>query len=210
MIVSWMRLLDGRFRDPLVGRDVLAGCLLGLLFLLIQRSYQFIPAKLGYFTPRPDRFGNLSAELISLRGVRYFLSEVFLIHSNTLITALYFMAALFLLRLLLRKTWLAVGAWWVLFLVVYNARAGQPLWDWTVYALWGALLLVSLFRFGWVTVVVGLFVTDLLSTPLSLDPSVWYAETSLIAIGLVVGLAVYGFKVSLAGQPAFKDVLGET
>ena len=28
-LVSWSRLLAGGFRDPLVGRDVLAGCLVG-------------------------------------------------------------------------------------------------------------------------------------------------------------------------------------
>ena len=26
MIVSWVRLFDGRWKDPLVGRDVLIGC----------------------------------------------------------------------------------------------------------------------------------------------------------------------------------------
>ena len=31
-LVSWSRLLAGDFRDPLVGRDVLAGCLLGAVF----------------------------------------------------------------------------------------------------------------------------------------------------------------------------------
>jgi len=210
MMISWMRLLDGRFRDPLVGRDVLLGCLLGPILVLIQRVYQFVPAQLGYFAPRPDRFGNLFAELISLRGVRYFLSEIFLIHSNTLITTLYFIVALFLLRFLLRRTWLAVGAWWALALIVYNVRTGQPLWDWIVFAVWAAVWLLFLFRFGWVTVVIGLFLLDLLSTPMSLDLSVWYSETSLIVVAIVVGLALYGFKVSLAGQAAFKDVLAAT
>jgi serine/threonine-protein kinase len=210
MMISWMRLLDGRFRDPLVGRHVLMGCLLGAMLELVQRLYQFIPAELGYFAPRPDRFGNPTAELISLRGVRYFISEVFLIHSNTLITVLYFIVALFLLRFLLRKTWLAVGAWWVLSLFVYNVNAGQPMFDWLVFGVWAFLWLFFLFRFGWVTVVVGLFVMDLLSTPLSFDPSVWYWGTSLLAVALVLGLAVYGFRVSLAGQPVFKDVLVET
>jgi serine/threonine-protein kinase len=30
MLISWTRLLDGRWRDPLVGRDILIGCVLGL------------------------------------------------------------------------------------------------------------------------------------------------------------------------------------
>jgi len=209
-MVSWMRLLDGRFRDPLVGRDVLVGCLLGPLLLLAQRLYQFIPQALGYFAPRPDRFGNLNAELMSLRGIRYFVSEALLVHSNTLITTLYFIVALLLLRVFLRRTSLAVAGWWGISLILYNARAGQPAWDWIPFAAWGALWLLAFFRFGWVAVVVGLFLMDLLSTPLSLDLSAWSAGTSLMALAIVVGLALYGFKISLAGQAAFKDVLAET
>jgi len=30
-IISWSRLLAGRLRDPLVGRDILIGCLAGVL-----------------------------------------------------------------------------------------------------------------------------------------------------------------------------------
>ena len=35
-MVSWIRLLNGRFRDPIVGRDILAGCLLGSLWALMR------------------------------------------------------------------------------------------------------------------------------------------------------------------------------
>ena len=41
LLISWTRLLSGRFRDPLVGRDLLAGLLLGsawtLAFVLSER-----------------------------------------------------------------------------------------------------------------------------------------------------------------------------
>ena len=32
LLISWQRLLNGRFRDPLVGRDVLLGGLVGAAF----------------------------------------------------------------------------------------------------------------------------------------------------------------------------------
>ena len=35
-LVSWSRLLAGGFRDPMVGRDVLAGCLWGRLRQLLR------------------------------------------------------------------------------------------------------------------------------------------------------------------------------
>ena len=34
-IISWSRLLAGRVRDPLLGRDLLIGVLLGIVWLLI-------------------------------------------------------------------------------------------------------------------------------------------------------------------------------
>ena len=47
-LVSWSRLLAGGFRDPLVGRDVLAGCLLGAFSIVLVRLAWFVPAWLGY------------------------------------------------------------------------------------------------------------------------------------------------------------------
>ena len=35
---SWSRLLSGQFRDPLVGRDILFGVMLGMTWILISRS----------------------------------------------------------------------------------------------------------------------------------------------------------------------------
>ena len=38
-LVTWARLLAGKWRDPLVGRDVLFGILLGLVYLLFFQSF---------------------------------------------------------------------------------------------------------------------------------------------------------------------------
>ena len=37
-LVSWSRLLAGGFRDPLVGRDVLFGCLLGSFSIAVRKT----------------------------------------------------------------------------------------------------------------------------------------------------------------------------
>ena len=52
-LVSWSRLLAGGFRDPLVGRDVLAGCLLGAFANALARLVWFVPSWLGYPPPQP-------------------------------------------------------------------------------------------------------------------------------------------------------------
>jgi serine/threonine-protein kinase len=51
-IISWTRVLAGRFRDPLVGRDILLGCLLGVA----TRALLNAPRWLGLDPRRPEIF----------------------------------------------------------------------------------------------------------------------------------------------------------
>jgi hypothetical protein len=82
--------------------------------------------------------------------------------------------------------------------------------DLLVTGVLGALFLFFLFRFGWLSIAVGLFVLDVLGAfPLTFDPSAWYAGCTVFALVVVFGLAIYGFKVSLGGRPAFEDLLAE-
>ena len=46
-IISWTRVLAGRWRDPLVGRDVLYGAILGMLFCDIYVLRYHVEARLG-------------------------------------------------------------------------------------------------------------------------------------------------------------------
>ena len=41
-IISWSRLLSGQLRDPLVGRDILFGVMLGVVWILLF-EIRFIP-----------------------------------------------------------------------------------------------------------------------------------------------------------------------
>jgi hypothetical protein len=47
-LISWSRLLAGGFRDPLVGRDVLVGCLLATFGIAIENLGWFVPSWLGH------------------------------------------------------------------------------------------------------------------------------------------------------------------
>lgn len=112
-MISWVRLLDGRFRDPLVGRDVLMGCVFGIVGGLIFQIPRVAAGWLGYTPPRPD-LPRHPAELTALLGVNASLSELFAVQVNTLTFVLFMIVGLLLLRLLFRKTWLAVAVHWVL------------------------------------------------------------------------------------------------
>ena len=127
-MISWVRLLNGRFRDPLVGRDILAGSIGGMVVGFGAPIYKLAPGWLGYALPRPDRPSPDPGELVSILGLREALSQLFLKHANVLVTALFVLAALVVLRLVLRKPWLALVAWALLIVLVSHPTGGYMGW----------------------------------------------------------------------------------
>ncbi len=49
----------------------------------------------------------------------------------------------------------------------------------------------------------------LIFAPLTLDPSSWYIDRSLIVLGIVAAVVGYGFYASLAGRPLLRDAIRE-
>src|SRR5687768_14737520 len=63
-IISWSRLLAGDFRDPLVGRDILFGAVIGAVLILIINVSRISPRLLGqspefFLNPGSSVLGNL-------------------------------------------------------------------------------------------------------------------------------------------------------
>jgi hypothetical protein len=46
-----------------------------------------------------------------------------------------------------------------------------------------------------------------LTYPLTTNLSAWYAQSTLFALAIALGLAIYGFYISLGGQRVFGDKL---
>ncbi len=203
-LVSWVRLLHGRFRDPIVGRDVLVGLVQGASVAMVFWLSRMAPLWLGAVPPRPD-LPRHPAELLALRGVRESIAELIAIQINISTHILFLFIALLLLRILFRKNSIAVALHWILYVLVYGSGFGY-------FAIIVAITAwhVVFYRFGWVPIFVATMTTDLLGGfPLTSDPSEWHAYASFLAIGFLLALAIYAFKTSLGKRAAFKDLLGE-
>src|SRR6185369_4458612 len=50
-IISWSRLLAGDYRDPLVGRDLLIGSVVGAVFIALSGVGRIAPNWMGHATP---------------------------------------------------------------------------------------------------------------------------------------------------------------
>jgi hypothetical protein len=198
-LVPWSRLLAGGFRDPLVGRDVLAGCLAAAFSIALERLGWFIPSWLGY-PPTPPLLGPQWEFL----GARAIISDISLSLGPVLVIPLALLFVLVLLRALLRKGWVAAAAFVLLFTFITAASSQfAPVVLVTGLIYWG-LLVFLLVRFGLLAWLAdGIFQGLLRSFPLTTQGSAWYAGISLAGILLMAAMAFYGFYTSLGGRPVF-------
>ena len=198
ILISWNRLLTGRFRDPLVGR----GCLVGVLFGAgIALAYHITNALPAWFNVRGQT--PIPSDPLALSGWNHFLA-IFLHRQLIAVTlALVIIFVLFLTRLMLRRRWLAVAATGLV-LVVMNMGGENFSVEFPMALVVAALFVAVLLRFGLLALAVAQFVFLLLeSFPFTMDFSLWYAGRSLFALLIILGLAFYGFRTALAGQPIF-------
>jgi hypothetical protein len=201
-LVSWSRLLAGGFRDSLVGRDVLVGCLSGAALIALDRLVWLVPSWVGYAPVQP-----FSALTWLFLGARTIIAHTSQILVNVPISCLAALFVLVLLRALLRKQWAAAVAFVILFAVFSLGSAGSNAVN--ISTTFSILIEISvsvfvLIRFGLLAMVVDLLVNDTLTVyPLTMQWSAWYAGISLTGILLVVAMAGYGFYTSLGGRPIF-------
>jgi serine/threonine-protein kinase len=193
-LVTWARLLAGRWRDPLVGRDVLFGCLLGLVYLLLFQGYFF--ANL-YHGGGPESL----LDATNLKGARYWASSLVRHLDGSVGGALFFFLLLFLLRAALRKQWLAGAVFVLIFVGLRWAGTGPWYTPLFLLAIWTTLVVVML-RFGLFATMCLVFLIDTpLNTLLTTDFTAWYGQSSWVFVAIVTAAAVWGFRTSLGGRP---------
>ncbi len=192
-IISWTRLISGQLRDPLVGRDILFGVTLGVVWILIFKLSSIPLARMGAAPP-------LSSAAFLLGG-RYALSQWLMqIPASIMITLQFFFLALGL-RVILRRDWIASIAFVAIYITARALQSTHPSVDIPTFLLVYAVLVLIIFRFGLVPLAVAAFTVDMLANvPFTLDFSAWYAGTAIMALLSVVVLAGWGFYHSLGGD----------
>jgi len=195
-IISWSRMLGGRFRDPLIGRDLLVGSMCGALFGVIQRVEFALRSHFG-LDPTP-----LLPALDPLLGSRFIASAAITFLYSAIVNTLGFFVLIFLLRLVLRRDWLAGGA--LIAITTLASMIGKDLPLFTAALNIAALLVfvTLLLRFGLVAVCVANFIAATISTgfPISTEFSRWYGGGSIVVLLAFSAVAVYGFRLSQGGH----------
>ena len=196
-LISWTRLLSGQVRDPLVGRDVLIGMFAGVTAMAI------LVARFG-LSGRAAPSDILIRALESLSSTPGFANTAFAYHLVAVVQ--YSLGAAFLLlliRLILRKTWIAV-ALAIVAGIPFVPGGGAPFgWEFVLVMALALVIALTFLRVGLLALVALLLMDVLIRVPLTFDPGAWYFGNSLIVLIGVTGLATYSFLVSLGGRPAF-------
>lgn len=205
-IVSWSRLLAGRWRDPLVGRDLLIGGLFGMAIILINYG-SFMVSKWTSAAPLVPRTINLD----TLLGGRRLFGLLCHMQVESLVTGLGTMMLVLLFYLGVRREWLAVaGVWLLLAFVRILGEDATSLGQSLSIALQAVLYMIVLMRYGLLALIAAQFFTWYWNYPLTADVSTWYAGSGQFAMAIAAGLAIYGFYTCLARQPRLSRSSGMT
>jgi protein kinase-like protein len=194
-LISWTRVLSGQLRNPLVATHILVGLCLELAFFaglgLVDRVL------------RPQAIPGLPISLVSLEGGVAPLGPLLFIAVQGLAYVIAFVLIVVLLRLLVRKVWIADTLGSVLIGALLNSGSVSVGGDalirvYFILNAWALLWLLR--RFGLLSILVAiqcefLFVSQ---TPGAWDS--WYKGWSLLPYGLTIGLAAWALWVIVSTQ----------
>jgi hypothetical protein len=191
-LISWSRVLAGRFRDPLVGGHVLVGIAAGLAVQIVLSATGRVAATRIAALGGLDVIGRWSTDLMMPP-----------------ITALTAFFVFVVLRLLLRRTWLAIGVFLAAVaaasLIGTNPSAAAVA---APIALVGLGLIIS-FRFGMLALAAQLS-SNILFYPVTANFSAWYAPAGLLEVAGILAVSFFCFRNALSGRKVWQSSFLET
>ena len=199
-IVTWNRLLAGRWHDPQVGSHVLIGAAVGCL---MWRFLGFADLLVG---GRDTLEG--SGGLNFIEGTRHWIGGPAMHLADALGTGLGFFFALFCVRTVCKRDWLAAAVASLLGVWLEGGIVGSQQWlvilalDLAVYF----VLFLMMLRFGLIAAISAIFFFKCYqSIVLGLDWTTWYAPYGLATLALALALALAAFRLSLGSRSLFGD-----
>ena len=198
LLIGWSRLIDARWRDPLVGQALLAGVVYGTLVAALGELPAFGGRLLGLAETAPF-FNSLRLDAANI----YLRTLLEAVRGGTVL-ALGLVSLLVLWRFVLRadRAVLAASAFVV---ALFSFFADGPIALQVVQAAVigiGSVWFVR--RFGLLALAAGLAVNIVVRfTPWTFDLTKWFAWRPMLTATLVLALALWGLRNVLGRQSAF-------
>jgi predicted Ser/Thr protein kinase len=209
VLVGWARLVSGRWNDPIVGRDILAGAICGTFIYITLDSYQDVGRALGVVT-KPAQINGLA--LPGILAVKTLLGFLSVMLAVAFVRVLGFFTTLVLLRYLLRSNRAALIGIEILFFVYLwsGLDSGiEPTILLVPFALTFVLVALFLtFRFGFLAAVsMYLFSQFADGFPWTTNLQTSFASQTLLSWAIVVVILAYGFFAAVGGKSILRDPL---
>jgi serine/threonine-protein kinase len=191
MLISSSRLLEGRWRDPMIGRDLLLGSALGAVVALSAHGTALLGSE------------PLTTNATSIASVRHTL-YLMLLHASAQAIGRSLLGAVLLLvlRAVFRRMSVVLVVAVILGALSVADMPGGPAVvrvAWTLMASCAVYAIV--FRLGLLALSAASFsALMLLQMPLTADPAAPYFGTSMLVAGSVVAIALFGFWHALGGK----------
>jgi eukaryotic-like serine/threonine-protein kinase len=197
-IISWTRLLGGRLRDPLVGRDILVGTAFGAAIAVLG-SVAFSAAPwLGQAPAMPD-----VRELDLLQGPRLWVALLLGVFAEVVQVSLVVLFSLLMGFLASRRQWAAATGLVVIGSVITSLQMFQSVGLLCVpFAVATSVLVtIALTRFGLLALVAALLTSSLLSVfPVVSALTTWYGASGLFVLVVLTALVLLSARTALAGR----------
>ncbi len=201
MLMSWSRLISGRFQDPRVGRDILVGLSAGIALALLRFGATLLPPLFGYPPPIPRA---VNTEL--LVNARRALSLILTLPGDALFNGMIATLGFAIARMIVKRTWIAaiISIAIATFLYIGFGNTEEFWINLAFSLLFSTLLVAVLVRLGMFTLMIAFLAELMIRTGgLTADLSKLYAVTSVWVMSLIVGLAAFGYYASRGDEPLF-------
>jgi serine/threonine-protein kinase len=194
-IVTWNRVLAGRWLDAQVGSHILLGAAVG------SGLWVFFKAVLLFASPNIQPT-DTDVSLSALLGARHWIGHHAAGAQDALSTGLFVFMTIFAMRQFLRKEWVAAIAAAAVFTMAQVDVQGPDWWRvGAIYLVAVSTLIYVLLRFGLVSTIAAIFFINAdNSMALGTDWSAWYMPASIATLLLLVGISVFAFWRSLGGR----------
>jgi serine/threonine-protein kinase len=194
-IISWSRLLAGNVRDPLVGRDLLIGGAFGGAILVADQISALLPqAPPMVLSPRLYDLG--------LLGARGFFGAFVNQLSAGFLFAFIVISILLFFTMLTRRRAVAIGVCWLLLYALFRLNTAEhSAVTFALGAIVPTLIMIVLVRYGVLALISTMFFIHFSAFyPVTTELTAWYATSFILETIVLLALALYGFRTSLAGQ----------
>ena len=192
-LIAWTRLLHGAVRDPLVGREILIGVLLGTAITLSEKVYEIA----AHTARLPIASRRIVAQISNAIDSRALIAAIAAQPASAIRDGVIMLMLLLVLRSITRHETIGATLFVILAASIVAAGTGQFLVAWPTIGLLNGIMALVLLRQGFLAFVASALIPRLLdAVPLTLHGEAWYADSGYAVVILIIVMAAVAARIS--------------